>query len=303
MTDILLNPALGDEARRERAFAGDILLLTGRAGLLALAGHADGLLREAFGGLDPQAAQFSLPVPEFIRVVGPAKSRFTNDRRTHELLAAALADLGCDPGETYFDLPRLRAVPSGGYLTAGVSYAYKAHRDTWYAHPQALVNWWMPVYPVLPESAMSIFPAHFAKPIANGSRGFDYGDWLANARFAAASQVSADARPHPLPEEPVDTAGELRVAGQGGDAMVFSGCQLHATVPNSSGRTRFSVDFRTVSLRDLREGRGPDNLDSEATGTTLGDFLRVSDLAPLDLSGLDLSVAHKPPRWQARAAA
>jgi hypothetical protein len=63
--------------------------------------------------------------------------------------------------------------------------------------------------------------------------------------------------------------------------MVFSGAHLHSTVPNTSGRTRFSIDFRTVNQRDIEQGVSAPNADSEATGTTLGDFFRSTDLEPL----------------------
>jgi hypothetical protein len=63
--------------------------------------------------------------------------------------------------------------------------------------------------------------------------------------------------------------------------MVFSGNQLHSSVPNSSGRTRFSIDFRVVDIDDVAAGRGSVNVDSECSGTTLRDFVRASDLAPM----------------------
>ena len=63
--------------------------------------------------------------------------------------------------------------------------------------------------------------------------------------------------------------------------LIFSAAQLHSTVPNTTGRTRFSIDFRTVNIDDLLERRGARNVDAECTGTTLGDFMRASDLAPL----------------------
>ena len=68
--------------------------------------------------------------------------------------------------------------------------------------------------------------------------------------------------------------------------MLFSTCQLHATAPNESEQIRYSYDLRTVNIDDVVEGRGPANLDGLATGSTLGDFLRVSDLQPLDVAQL-----------------
>jgi hypothetical protein len=50
-------------------------------------------------------------------------------------------------------------------------------------------------------------------------------------------------------------------------------------VPNTSGRTRFSIDFRTVSLVDVKAKNGAPNLDSHPIGTSLRDFMRGSDLS------------------------
>ena len=64
-----------------------------------------------------------------------------------------------------------------------------------------------------------------------------------------------------------------------GGVTLFSGAQMHSTVPNTSGRTRFSIDFRTVHLDDVVAKRGAPNIDSACTGTVLRDFLRGTDFA------------------------
>ena len=56
---------------------------------------------------------------------------------------------------------------------------------------------------------------------------------------------------------------------------------MHSTVPNTSGFTRFSIDFRTVHLDDVKTESGAPNIDSECTGTTLRDYLRGTDLSRL----------------------
>jgi hypothetical protein len=40
-----------------------------------------------------------------------------------------------------------------------------------------------------------------------------------------------------------------------------------------------SIDFRTVHSDDLAARRGAPNLDSDCTGTTIGDYLRGTDLS------------------------
>lgn len=294
MITLHLNRHEPDDARRERVFGGDFYLYTDLAASQALCRHARDMVAEAFDGLDPERAQFELSVEEFIRRVGPLKSAFTNGSTTKELCQRFIAELGCDMERTYFDLPRLRVVPSDNFLTSGVSYAYKAHRDTWYAHPRQLLNFWIPVFPVVGQNTMSMFVGYFDKPVDNASEVFDYDDWVANSRFAAAKQVKAENRPHPVPRQAIDTHSEIRIAGGMGDAMLFSTCHLHATAPNTSGVTRFSTDLRTVNLDDVLGGKGPANVDSRATGTTLGDFLRASDLAPLDVTALPETVRRRP---------
>jgi hypothetical protein len=46
----------------------------------------------------------------------------------------------------------------------------------------------------------------------------------------------------------------------------------------------FSIDFGTVSLEDLEDGRGARNLDSRCTGTSLRDFRRGVDQEQLPMS-------------------
>ena len=52
-------------------------------------------------------------------------------------------------------------------------------------------------------------------------------------------------------------------------------------MPNTSGRTRFSIDFRTVNFTDVKNQTGAPNVDSECTGTSLRDFVRASDLSSM----------------------
>jgi hypothetical protein len=283
---IYLNREISDDDRRESLFAGDFHLYSGKPGALALVDHARDLISGAFPGQDPERAQFDLGVAEFVDRVGPLKSTFTNGQRTKELCQQFAVDLGMDPETTYFDIPRLRVIPAGDYLTAGVSYNYKAHRDMWYGHPQQLLNYWTPVFPVVGGNVMSMFTDLFDKPVANASNAYDYDQWVAKHRHVAAEKVTQDDRPHPVPLEDFDSRSEIRIAGGAGDVFMFSSNHLHASAPNTSGVTRFSYDLRTINIEDIRAGRGPRNVDSGATGTTLSDFLRVSDLAPLDVNDL-----------------
>lgn len=88
-------------------------------------------------------------------------------------------------------------------------------------------------------------------------------------------------RVQPHAEEPLELEPEVRYVAPPGGVIVFSAAQLHSTVPNTTNMVRWSIDFRTVNIDDVIQGRGAPNPDTAATGTSLRDFLRVADLAPI----------------------
>lgn len=281
-TAVYLNRHLADDQRRAKIFEGGIFLYSAPTASMKLVQWATELIDRGFSTrVDRRRAHLELPVKEFVDVVAPMKSTFTNAPKTKQLCQELIAALGCDPELTYFDLPRLRVAPPGNYLTSGVSYAYKAHRDTWYAHPRQLVNYWTPLFDAEVAHVMPMYLEYFRKPVRNASKGWDYDDWVKNARFAAASNIGTEARQHPVPHDDLSQALDVRFVQNGGDTMMFSTCHLHGSPVNDSELIRYSFDLRTVHLDDLREDRGPRNVDGHATGSTLKDFLRVSDLAPL----------------------
>ena len=69
---------------------------------------------------------------------------------------------------------------------------------------------------------------------------------------------------------------------------MLSAAQMHSTVPNTSGMARYSIDFRTVHLDDVMSRRGARNVDSACTGSSMGDYIRGSDLTHLPATALEL---------------
>lgn len=146
----------------------------------------------------------------------------------------------------------------------------------------------------------------FDQVIQNSSGGFDYYKNNA-ARLNTASQISNErqVRPAALNHTPAE---ELVVVPAPGAVMLFSGAQLHSSIANTSGRGRFSVDFRSVDVADLHAGRGAPLVDVDCTGTAVRDFRRVADDAPFDESTvtrlfgpppLDSTLVFAPPTMDA----
>ena len=287
MTAILIDSPADDQARRERIYAGQILVLPPTAASLEMCTFARALLAEAFGTLEPQSAQYSLPVAEYAQILAALKPKFIHHPESKRLVRSLLDDLGCDPNETYFDVPRMRSSTSDNYLTTGIAYAFHPHRDTWYSAPMCQVNWWVPIYDIEARNAMAFHPQYFSNSVPNSSASYNYQLWNATSRFNAVQHIDKDTREQPKSLIPIEAEPDIRLLPPIGGIIMFSGAQLHSSVPNTSGRTRFSFDFRTVNLTDARLLRGAVNQDSHCTGTSMTDYLRMSDLEHLPREIID----------------
>jgi ectoine hydroxylase-related dioxygenase (phytanoyl-CoA dioxygenase family) len=139
----------------------------------------------------------------------------------------------------------------------------------------------MPIYEITPESSMAFHPRYFDEGVKNSSDEYNYYEWNQTGRVQAAKQIKTETRKQPKAEEEVELDPQIRLIPPPGGVMVFSGAQFHSTVPNTSGATRYSIDLRTVHRGDLEENVAAPNVDSAPQGTTLRDFLHVTDLARL----------------------
>lgn len=281
MNVVLPSPECSDAERRKHIYDGDLFLLQGTDASRQFVDFACGMLEAAFGEYDPRRAQWHIPVEVFHGIFAPLKPAFIHHPRSWALLADMLKDLRCDPETTYLDVPRLRVSTSHNYLTSGVAYAHHPHRDTWYSAPMCQINWWMPLYTFTPENGMAFHPRYWREAVQNDSDLFNYYDWNSSQRKNAAKHVTSDTRWQPHALNPLQLEPDVRVVCPPGTALLFSAAQLHSTVPNTSGFSRYSVDFRTVDSDDVKARRGAFNVDSRPSGTSLRDFKRISDGARL----------------------
>jgi len=284
MNTVYYDQDFSDKNRRESLYEGNLFVYSPTSTTLEFVKFARSLIQEAFGGLDPVTAQYELPVEEYVAILKELKPRFIHHPKSKEYLQAILQERGCDPELTFFDVPRMRSSTSDDYLTAGIAYAFHPHRDTWYSAPMCQINWWLPIYEVEQGNVMAFHPRYFDVPIRNGSSEYNYQKWKATSRKEAAKHVKKDTRNQPKPEEPIELNPQIRIITQPGGMILFSAAHLHSSVPNYTGKTRFSIDFRTVNLNDLKQLKGAPNLDSACTGTTMGDYLRASDLKGVPVS-------------------
>jgi hypothetical protein len=278
MHSVYFDANVTDDVRREKLYDGDLFVYSARPSTLALIEFAAEMARQAFAPLDPETAQFDMTVEDYAALLAELKPAFIHHPESKRLIQDMLLDFGCDDAQTYFDVPRMRSSTSDDYLTTGIAFAFHPHRDCWYSAPFTQLNWWLPIFPISEDNGLAFHPKYWQTPVKNSSRVYNYAEWNETSRKIAATMIGTDTRVQPKPEEEVELVPQIRPIVEPGGIILFSGAQLHSSVPNTSGRTRFSIDLRTVHIGDALAGRAAPNVDSECTGTTMGDYLRLRDL-------------------------
>lgn len=283
-----------DNHRRELLYKGQLFAYSPTLNTLAFVEFARQLIEDAFNGLSPVTAQYEMEVEQYVDILSKLKPAFIHHPKSKEFIQAILHERGCDPEMTYFDVPRMRSSTSDNYLTSGIAYAFHPHRDTWYSAPMCQINWWLPIYEVESDNIMAFHPHYFSKAVKNGSRKYNYQKWNETSRKEAAQHIKSDTREQPKPEEEMMLYPQIRIVTPPGGMVVFSAAQMHSSIPNFTGKTRFSIDFRTVHLQDLIEEKGAPNIDSHCTGTTVGDYLQMNSMENIPEKIIRRFMKHMP---------
>lgn len=277
---VYIDPDLTDDKLRQTLYGGDLIVLTRLRSVRDLVDHAREQLAELFRPHDPEHAHEYFEPAEMAKMLGAWKPRFIHDDRSKKLVCDIAAEAGLPAEYTHYDVPKPRTSFPQGHLTTGVAFAFPWHRDVWYSAPAQQLNWWLPVFPVRPDNSMSFDLEKFDQAVPNTSDTFDY--YRNNTqRLTTASSVTKEqqARPGAIDHEP---AQDLVVLPPPGGILLFSGAQLHTSIPNTSGLARYSIDFRTVDARDMLAERGAPLVDVYCTGTSVRDFRNIGDGSAFD---------------------
>jgi hypothetical protein len=277
---IFVDLDLPTEALRQTMYDGNLVILTRLRAVGALVDHTREWLSELFKPYDPERAHEYFDKAEMARMLGSWKPSFIHSERSKALVREIIREAGFAPEVTYYDVPKPRTSFPLGHLSSGIAFAFPWHRDVWYSAPAQQINWWLPVFAAREDNSMSFDLPSFAKQIPNSSATFDsYENNAGRLRTSAQPTQQSQARPAALDHQPTH---DLVVLPAPGAVLLFSGAQLHRSIPNTSGRSRYSVDFRTVDLTDLTASRGAPLVDVHCTGTAIRDFHNVADGSPFD---------------------
>ena len=147
-----------------------------------------------------------------------------------------------DAEKLYFDVPRLRSAYPSHFLSAGIAYAFHPHRDLVPA-PMCQLNWWIPIYPPDPNSAMGFYPRYFDEAVRNNSKSTTTTN---GTRRAAQPPRSTSRAIHASSRRRSRSSIRHRaLSSPPGGIIVFSvpSCTRQCPTPPIS---RYSIDFRTV---------------------------------------------------------
>jgi hypothetical protein len=260
-------------------YAGDIVVLTKLDAVKRLVTHASDSLRRLFHGHDPEFIHQTLSPSEVADLLVDWKPTFIHHPTTVALANLIAIEAGFDADQTYSDVPKPRTAFPQGHLTHGIAGGFPWHRDTWYAAPEAQINWWMPIFHPEANNAMAFDLSGFGAKVANNSNHFDYYERNQD-RHRMAELSKSDTRIQPGAADWHANA-PLVLLPDPGSILLFAGAHLHRTIPNTSKKSRYSVDFRTIHAPDVLAGRGAPCIDNLSTGTAIRDFKRVSDRSPV----------------------
>lgn len=279
MPSIFVDPPSGP-GRRELLYAGNLVVLTDVGAVSEFVAFARDELIRAFAPHDPRHAHDHYTDEQLAGILGTWKSWFARCAKTRLLTGEIIRGAGFDPTLVYYDMPQARTSYPTGHIRTGVAHAFPWHRDTWYTAPAQQINWWFPIFELDADNGLAFDLSSFSRPVDNDSATFDYSREAVKPRLAQSTSDSAGKLALPGAsawEAPVETV----IVPRPGQVILFSGAQLHRSIPNTSVRARYSVDFRTVCHADVVAGAGAALVDSECTGTALRQFSRVTDGAPV----------------------
>jgi hypothetical protein len=277
---VYVDPAVSGDELRGSLYMGNLIVLTRLPAVSALAAHYRDRLEALFAPHDPEFAHEHFSPAEIAELLGPWKPHFIHDPLSKKLVREIVEQAGCDPKQTHYDVPKPRTSFPSDHLTTGIAFAFPWHRDSWYGAPAQQINWWLPAFPVRPDNTMGFDLTKFGRAVENDSDKFDYYKLnMARGTIAAQVRQEVQVRPRAMDHE---APAEVVVLPAPGSILLFAGAHLHRSIPNTSGRSRFSIDFRTVDVSDLRAGRGAPFADVYCTGTAIRDFHNVADGSPFE---------------------
>lgn len=241
----------GPAALSEVLFAGELVVYRILPAMADLVETMRSIVIDTFGA-EPDRAEQHLAPDTFRKLAGQARKQVANDADALAQWYATLKQIGYALDTVRSDRMRLRIAPSSAAARSRFARPLPVHRDSWGSGISCQINWWAPLFPLAETRTMLIWPDGFDTPIKNTSADWDYDKLLSGTVPDYPLLPEATATP---PGDPVPVLIEP------GEILAFSAAHLHASVTDTSGCTRFSLDTRSIWEEDIAAGRGAPDVD------------------------------------------
>jgi hypothetical protein len=267
--------ALSSEGRAE-IFAGEIFE-TGAPSLSRLVSHASHMIDNGFFGLDVETAHQELEPDEYRSRVVALRKAFNEDTGVRHLVGKLLEEWGANSDDAYFDTLKLRIAPPGNETLDFPLAPLAPHRDTWGSNLYEQINVWAPIKALSEDNTMAIWPVLFDNFVPNDSDAWS----LDELRVRRSNGQLGDYPLLPTSSATHDIGAAKKLMPDVGQAAIFSGAHLHASVPNTTGRARLNFELRIVYLSDVRAGNAAPNVDGNAPERPLHWFNSLDGMRSL----------------------
>ena len=275
MTFERMEPPRDNLELRRAIYQGALRALPATAASRALVDDVLDLLRAELGEGDVRVTPSALPPEELFHRVGRIRKTLFLEPLFHRRARAVVAACGFDPSRVAFDPLRLRVIADRGHENPRAAPVYYPHRDTWYAHSQSIVTWWIPLHDLREDETFVVYPDHFDRPVPNDSEIFDYDAWVAKGWSLKIGWQDLEAgrtARYPTVLGELDPGRAVGFSCRRAENLLFSGAHFHRTRPQATGLCRYSLDFRVVHLDDHAAGLGAPNVDNRSRGSALADY-------------------------------
>ncbi len=266
---------------RHRVYSGDIFLLPSNSASNRIAREARQLLSEELRIEVIREAHTILDDDTFFERIGRIRKTIFLDPKWHRAVSNLVSEMGLDPDEFAIDPMRLRVVAPGAHHNPRAQSVYYAHRDTWYAHPQSVIAWWIPLDDLDEKETFVFYPQRFRTSVPNDSEIFAYEAWVKDGwdlKIGWQDQNAGRTANYPNPVGQIDFGSPMGFSCRGAENLLFAGAHFHQTLKRETGQTRYSLDFRIVHLPDHEKGMGAPNVDNRSQGSALVDYVRLKGL-------------------------
>ena len=189
----------------------------------------------------------------------------------------ALESAGINLAGVYADDVRFRCIPPNFQEHPQASGLLCWHRDTFYSNASCQINLWIPLTACDRSNGIAFFPDYLDVAVKNNSAGFSLNQWNEAGGFQAFSESETGVKastgltyPSALVSPDLDRAFCPEVGP--GHALLFASRHLHGTMPNLSGRNRYSLASRFCVVEDLQKADPALNVDNGSAGCFTREF-------------------------------